>query len=63
MRVNPKTGEHSSISSKTANLADEVDFSPFFCIENLFLKLTTIVGVSKAVVDNVIFCHQEDSNW
>lgn len=21
------------------------------------------LGVSQAILDNVIFCHQEDSNW
>ena len=27
------------------------------------LKMISILGVSKAVLDNVIFCHQEESNW
>ena len=22
-----------------------------------------LLGVSKAILENVIFCHQEDSNW
>ena len=22
-----------------------------------------LLGVSKAVLDNVVFCHQEESNW
>lgn len=22
-----------------------------------------LLGVSRAILDNVIFCHQEDSNW
>ncbi|KAF7256395.1 hypothetical protein EG68_06702 [Paragonimus skrjabini miyazakii] len=26
-------------------------------------KMVTSLGVSKAVLENVIFCHQEDSNW
>jgi len=25
--------------------------------------MVALLGVSKAVLDNVIFCHQEDSNW
>lgn len=25
--------------------------------------MPSLLGVSKAVLDNVIFCHQEDSNW
>lgn len=28
-----------------------------------FLKMISFLGVSKAVLDNVIFCHQEESNW
>ena len=27
------------------------------------LEMTLSLGVSKAVLENVIFCHQEDSNW
>jgi DNA repair protein RAD50 len=26
-------------------------------------EIITALGVSRAVIDNVIFCHQEDSNW
>jgi DNA repair protein RAD50 len=25
--------------------------------------MSDIMGVSKAILNNVIFCHQEDSNW
>lgn len=25
--------------------------------------MVSALGVSKAVLDNVIFCHQEESNW
>ena len=25
--------------------------------------MISFLGVSKAVLDNVIFCHQEESNW
>ncbi|KAF5398639.1 DNA repair protein RAD50 [Paragonimus heterotremus] len=41
-------GRHTSISSKCAELDNE---------------MVTSLGVSKAVLENVIFCHQEDSNW
>ncbi|KAA3671939.1 DNA repair protein RAD50 [Paragonimus westermani] len=41
-------GRHTSISSKCAELDSE---------------MITSLGVSKAVLENVIFCHQEDSNW
>lgn len=27
------------------------------------LQMITSLGVSKPVLENVIFCHQEDSNW
>lgn len=26
-------------------------------------EIPNLLGVSKAVLDNVIFCHQEDSYW
>ncbi|KAI9227633.1 MAG: AAA domain-containing protein [Piptocephalis tieghemiana] len=44
----PQTGEQVSVSSRSADLD-----------QTLPLQL----GVSKAVLDNVIFCHQEESNW
>lgn len=28
-----------------------------------FFQMISFLGVSKAVLDNVIFCHQEESNW
>ncbi|KAI8886588.1 hypothetical protein K501DRAFT_283766, partial [Backusella circina FSU 941] len=47
-KEDPNTGEISSISSRCADLDSEIPFH---------------LGVPKAVLDNVIFCHQEDSNW
>ncbi|RKP14620.1 P-loop containing nucleoside triphosphate hydrolase protein [Piptocephalis cylindrospora] len=44
----PETGEHVSISSRCADLDQALPLQ---------------LGVSKAVLDNVIFCHQEESNW
>lgn len=41
-------GEWKSISSKCAELDRE---------------MVTSLGVSKAVLESVIFCHQEDANW
>ena len=42
----------------------------FFFIDSVFawfggfsLQMITSLGVSKPVLENVIFCHQEDSNW
>lgn len=26
-------------------------------------EMPTLLGVSRAILENVIFCHQEDSNW
>ena len=44
----PVTGEQVSISSRCAELDAEIPRH---------------LGVSKAILDNVIFCHQEESNW
>ncbi|XP_015757850.1 PREDICTED: DNA repair protein RAD50-like [Acropora digitifera] len=41
-------GERQSLSSKCADINRE---------------MISFLGVSKAVLDNVIFCHQEESNW
>ncbi|GFS18347.1 DNA repair protein RAD50 [Elysia marginata] len=46
-RRNPE-GERQSITSRCADLNRE---------------MIGAMGVSKAVLENVIFCHQEDSNW
>jgi len=43
-----RNDEKISISSKCADLNKE---------------MVLTLGVSKAVLDNVIFCHQEESNW
>ncbi|KAJ8266800.1 hypothetical protein GJAV_G00134820 [Gymnothorax javanicus] len=43
-----KHGEKVSLSSKCAEIDRE---------------MIAALGVSKAVLNNVIFCHQEDSNW
>lgn len=44
----PKTGEERSVSTKCAQLDADMPLH---------------LGVSKAILENVIFCHQEDSNW
>merc|ERR1712002_987174 len=41
-------GRKESITSKCADLNRE---------------MSSLMGVSKAVLENVIFCHQEDANW
>ncbi|GJJ77711.1 DNA repair protein RAD50 [Entomortierella parvispora] len=46
--VDPSTGELVSVSSKCSEIDTDVP-------NNL--------GVSRAILDNVIFCHQEESNW
>ncbi|XP_009870991.1 PREDICTED: DNA repair protein RAD50 [Apaloderma vittatum] len=43
-----KHGEKVSVSSKCAEIDRE---------------MISALGVSKAVINNVIFCHQEESNW
>ncbi|KJE92253.1 zinc ion binding protein [Capsaspora owczarzaki ATCC 30864] len=48
LTIDPVTGEKQSISSKCA------DMDRLIPIE---------LGVSKAVLENVIFCHQEESSW
>merc|ERR1711915_1083154 len=47
-RIDSGTGEKTQLSSKCA------DFE---------MEMTQVLGVSKAILNNVIFCHQEDSNW
>ena len=32
-------------------------------VEEVNLEMAASMGVSKAILNNVIFCHQEDSNW
>ena len=46
--TDPNTGEQVSISTRCAELDAEIPLH---------------LGVSKAVLENVIFCHQEDSFW
>ncbi|KAL1922188.1 uncharacterized protein VTP21DRAFT_9727 [Calcarisporiella thermophila] len=43
-----ETGEHVALGSRCAELDADL---PHF------------LGVSRAILDNVIFCHQEESNW
>ncbi|KAL5011885.1 hypothetical protein ScPMuIL_010436 [Solemya velum] len=47
-RRDKRTGEKKSITSRCAEIDRE---------------MITSLGVSKPVLENVIFCHQEDSNW
>lgn len=46
--VDPQTGELAAISAKCAELN---------------IEIPNHLGVSHAILDNVIFCHQEESNW
>lgn len=46
--TDPSTGEQVSISTRCAELDSEIPLH---------------LGVSRAVLENVIFCHQEDSFW
>ncbi|KAI9593825.1 AAA domain-containing protein [Syncephalis fuscata] len=44
----PETGEQVSLSSRCADLDADMPMQ---------------LGISKAILDNVVFCHQEESNW
>lgn len=46
--IDPLTGEQQSISSRSSELD---------------LQVPAMLGVSKSILENVIFCHQEDSFW
>jgi DNA repair protein RAD50 len=48
LRYDAETGEAFSITSRCADMDSELPLH---------------LGVPKAILDNVIFCHQEDSNW
>ncbi|ORE11821.1 P-loop containing nucleoside triphosphate hydrolase protein [Rhizopus microsporus var. microsporus] len=48
LRYDNQTGEVFSISSRCADMDAELPLH---------------LGVPKAILDNVIFCHQEESNW
>ena len=48
MLLETENGERATISSRCAELDTQMPLS---------------LGVSKAVLENVIFCHQEDSFW
>ena len=32
-------------------------------VKDLNIFVSNTLGVSKALMNNVLFCHQEDSNW
>ncbi|KAF9582999.1 DNA repair protein rad50 [Lunasporangiospora selenospora] len=46
--LDPTTGELVSISSKCSEIDTDIP---------------RLLGVSRAILDNVIFCHQEESSW
>jgi len=37
--------------------------SQSFRCADLDREIPELIGVSRAILENVIFCHQEDSNW
>ena len=68
--VDEKTGEKVSVSRKCADINATVpDMVSFFSsVISRAIGLTARVllsqmGVSKAILENVVFVHQEDSNW
>ncbi|KAI8985472.1 hypothetical protein BDB01DRAFT_721458 [Pilobolus umbonatus] len=48
LKYNSTTGQNHSISTKVSEMDSEIP---------------TQLGVPKAILDNVVFCHQEDNNW
>ena len=46
--IDPRTGERKSLSHKCSELDRQVP---------------QLLGVSKAILEHVLFCHQEDSSW
>ncbi|KAI7851925.1 AAA domain-containing protein [Circinella umbellata] len=46
--IDPANGEVTSVSTRCADMD---------------VQLPQHLGVSKAILDNVVFCHQEESNW
>ncbi|KAK5969912.1 Zinc-hook domain-containing protein [Trichostrongylus colubriformis] len=48
IQITMKDGQVHSLSSKVADFQKEI---------------VNLLGVPAAILDNVIFCHQEDSNW
>eukprot|EP01102_Stenamoeba_stenopodia_P001782 TRINITY_DN11621_c0_g1_i1.p1 TRINITY_DN11621_c0_g1~~TRINITY_DN11621_c0_g1_i1.p1 ORF type:complete len:1339 (+),score=313.83 TRINITY_DN11621_c0_g1_i1:75-4019(+) len=47
---------------QTINNAGEKVSQSFRCAD-IDKEIPELMGVSKAILENVIFCHQEDSNW
>lgn len=47
--ITTNENDHEIMSSKRNNDATE--------------DMCTAIGVSKAIINNVLFCHQEDANW
>ena len=37
--------------------------APKGLMHSFMFQMITRLGVSKAVLENVIFCHQEEANW
>jgi len=46
--TDPRTGEKTAMSHKCGELDKQIPY---------------LMGVSKAIMENVIFCHQEESSW
>ena len=68
--VDEKTGEKVSVSRKCADInatvPDMVSFFSLICARAIGLTACFVLsqmGVSKAILENVVFVHQEDSNW
>ncbi|CAH8586097.1 unnamed protein product [Schistosoma rodhaini] len=63
----PRITQESEVKAKVTLQIRDVKGCPMVVSRALMAtqrdKMVTSLGVSKAVLENVIFCHQEDSNW
>lgn len=67
IQITSKDGHVHSLSSKVADFQKEVgvynNCSLFHTVTSCHFQIVNLLGVPTAILDNVIFCHQEDSTW
>lgn len=62
MQVEDKKGK-CTFNTLDSTIIDSQRNSTGYRVEGANNEMTVTMGVSKAIINNVIFCHQEDSNW
>lgn len=54
-------------AQKEKRIRDEINLFFFFFFfeinKFIFAQMISLLGVAKPILENVIFCHQEESNW